>query len=66
MCKRCTYMNIWSVITQAMGNGGRNHANLFTFSRHMRFVFSMYELNQKQFLFTSNISTKETKSAGFI
>lgn len=22
MCKRCTYMNIWSVITQAMGNGG--------------------------------------------
>lgn len=48
------------------GGGGQNHANLFTFSRHMRFVFSMYELNQKQFLFTSNISTKETKSAGFI
>lgn len=43
-----------------------NHANLSTFSRHMRFVFSMYKLNQKQFLFTSNISTKETKSAGFI
>lgn len=39
MCKRRIYINIWSVITQAIG--GRNHTNVFTFLWHMCFVFSM-------------------------
>lgn len=41
MCKRCTYMNIWSVITQAMGNGGgaKPCEFIYIFTTHALCIF---------------------------
>lgn len=40
MCKRCTYMNIWSVITQAMGNGGAKPCEfIYIFTTHALCIF---------------------------